>query len=157
MRRHEVAPCAPCGTRIPGRRDRIVRRPEEHRHVEAESRAGNRQHFEIAAMGREDDERPRIVSQLQEERDARNSTLPAPARRIEVEELIGGTRIRREPPHIAPAFERDRRDLGIALLGKGVAQIDQRQLVTTGLRPDPAGNAIREVDRHVRGEKLGVS
>lgn len=80
MRRHEVAHALLAEFEYPVGEIGIVRRPEEHRHVEAEGRAGNRQHLEIAAMGREDDERPWIVPQFQEERDAETSTLPGSAR-----------------------------------------------------------------------------
>ena len=49
---------------------RIVRRAKQHRYIQTIGRTGHRQKFEIAGMGGEDDERARIVAQVEDERNA---------------------------------------------------------------------------------------
>ena len=135
---------------------RIVRRPEEHGHIQPEGGAGDRQQLEIAAMGGKDDERSRIVAQLEEDRDARNfDAARLRVFRIEIEELVEKDVFGSQPADTAPAFERDRLDLRLALFGKGIAQIGQGQLVPAlQLRPEPASEPIGEFDRAIGRKQL---
>ncbi len=134
----------------------IVRRTEQHRDVQAEGRARDRQQLEIAGVAGKDDERTRVVAQVQEDRNARDFH---PARlglvRVEIEQPVEEDIFRREPPHVAPAGERDRLDLRLALFREGVAQIGQHQLVATrcGARCS-ARQAVGEIDRRIRRKQL---
>ena len=73
-------------------------------------------------MSCKDDERPRIVPEVEEDRNA--GYLDAArllAKRIEIKQPIEEDILRRQPPHIAPARQGNLGDLRLALLRKSVA------------------------------------